>query len=157
MLAWGTAISAAASYFADLDNKSYLEVTYKQQHVEGYGMFQFWYANWSNKIKIYVDGKEFDSDFTPGDYYNTPDGTEHVTQFAFDAATFTQIQKLDVLFQGNGIVVTKVELKAPETSGIHDATIKREAGDAIYNLQGQRISKPRKGLYIQNGKKLMAQ
>ena len=46
----------------------------------------------------------------------------------------------------------------PKTSGIRNVQLnKREASDAIYNLQGQRIAKPRKGLYIQNGKKLMAQ
>ena len=47
---------------------------------------------------------------------------------------------------------------SPKTSGIRNVQLnKREASDAIYNLHGQRISKPRKGLYIQNGKKLMAQ
>nr|ACA61132.1 cellulase [uncultured microorganism] len=47
---------------------------------------------------------------------------------------------------------------SPKTSGIRNVQLnKREASDAIYNLQGQRIAKPRKGLYIQNGKKLMAQ
>ena len=45
----------------------------------------------------------------------------------------------------------------PITSGIRDIQLnKRAADDAIYNLQGQRIAKPRKGLYIQNGKKLIA-
>ena len=45
----------------------------------------------------------------------------------------------------------------PITSGIRDIQLnKRAADDAIYNLQGQRITKPRKGLYIQNGKKLIA-
>ena len=46
----------------------------------------------------------------------------------------------------------------PKTSGIRNVQLNnRETSDAIYNLQGQRIAKPRKGLYIQNGKKLIAQ
>lgn len=152
-LAWGTAINVPAINFASLDNKSYLEVTYKQKHVDDYGMFQFWYGDWSSKIKIYVDGKEFDSDFNPADYYQTADGSEHVTQFSFDATTFTKIQKLGVLFQGNGIVVSKVELKTPSSSGINNAIINQNSDSIIYNLQGQRVNKPTKGIYIQNGKK----
>ena len=45
----------------------------------------------------------------------------------------------------------------PKTSGIHSVQInKANADDVIYNLQGQRIAKPQKGIYIQNGKKLIA-
>ena len=52
-----------------------------------------------------------------------------------------------------------VEAKStPKPTGIHAIKyVKSEDDGAIYNLQGQRISKPRKGLYIQNGKKLIAQ
>ena len=45
----------------------------------------------------------------------------------------------------------------PKTSGIHSVQVnKANADDVIYNLQGQRITKPQKGIYIQNGKKLIA-
>ena len=155
MLAWGTAITVAASNFTNMEDNAVVEVSYKQKHVEDYGMFQFWYADWSSKIKIYVDGKEFDSDFNPGDYYNTEDGTEHVTQFTFDTSTFTNIKKKGILFQGNGIVVTKVELKKSGSSGINDAIINQNSDGVIYNLRGQRITSPFKGIYIQNGKKFI--
>ena len=42
----------------------------------------------------------------------------------------------------------------PKPTGIHAIQyLKTEADGAIYNLQGQRILNPRKGIYIQNGKK----
>ena len=42
----------------------------------------------------------------------------------------------------------------PKPTGIHAIQyLKTEADGAIYNLQGQRVQNPRKGIYIQNGKK----
>lgn len=42
----------------------------------------------------------------------------------------------------------------PKPTGIHAVQlIKTEADGAIYNLQGQRVQNPQKGIYIQNGKK----
>jgi len=42
-------------------------------------------------------------------------------------------------------------------SGIAAAAVGVRQSSAIYNLAGQRLSKPAKGLYIQNGKKYIAQ
>ena len=45
----------------------------------------------------------------------------------------------------------------PKTTAIQSIQINEsDADDAIYNLQGQRIAKPHKGIYIQNGKKFIA-
>jgi hypothetical protein len=41
-------------------------------------------------------------------------------------------------------------------SGIHDIHYTPTADDRIYNLQGQQIAKPQRGVYIQNGKKHIA-
>ena len=44
----------------------------------------------------------------------------------------------------------------PKPTGIHAIQyVKADRNDAIYNLQGQRIKKPQKGVYIQNGKKFV--
>ena len=105
-----------------------------------------------------MDGTAFDgADFGPSSAYGIKSGDTKTSVLTFNDAAFELVSKNDLIIQGHGVVMTKVVVKAPETSGIHNATIKREASDAIYNLQGQRIAKPRKGLYIQNGKKLMAQ
>ena len=45
----------------------------------------------------------------------------------------------------------------PKTTAIQSIQINEsDADDAIYNLQGQRIAKPYKGIYIQNGRKFIA-
>ena len=51
----------------------------------------------------------------------------------------------------------KSEYTKKEDTGIHNTkTNLTEVDDAIYNLQGQRITSPRKGIYIQNGKKYIS-
>lgn len=43
--------------------------------------------------------------------------------------------------------------EATPTAGIQSIKLKPQHDDRLFNLQGQRISLPKKGLYIQNGKK----
>ena len=63
-------------------------------------------------------------------------------------------KKLKVMFSTHGVKVTKVVLTKTPSTGI--ATIvsdTKEAPGDIYNLAGQRVTAPSKGIYIQNGKK----
>ena len=160
-LEWGQAINFPANYFADLDNSTFVEVTYQQKYDQftgdnAYGMFQFWYNDWSEQINFEVDGKTYAHDFAPADHYGTGSGTEHITDFYFDTATFNKFKSKGMLFQGHGILVKKAILTKTPTADIK--SISKEDGskhDSIYNLQGQRITKPSKGIYIKNGKKYL--
>ena len=42
-----------------------------------------------------------------------------------------------------------------ETTGISNIQVANNAADGIYNLSGQRVAQPKKGLYIVNGKKVI--
>jgi hypothetical protein len=53
----------------------------------------------------------------------------------------TPKDRLDIVFDGEATAINGVATKAAENNG------------AIYNLQGVRVNKAQKGLYIQNGKK----
>ena len=46
-----------------------------------------------------------------------------------------------------------VTTESSPITGIHPILTKTPADHAIYNLQGQRVTNPQKGIYIQNGKK----
>jgi hypothetical protein len=159
MLEWGTCLEFAGAIFANLDNSAKLEITYQQKYDQfsgddAYGMFQFWSGGWGSKIDVIVDGKTYkDGDFNPASVYETPDGTEHTTQFSFSPTIFNTIKAKGVLFQGHGILVKKVVLVTGET-GIGKVLFDA-AGDNgfYYNLNGQRVSTPKKGIYIKNGKK----
>jgi hypothetical protein len=46
-----------------------------------------------------------------------------------------------------------VTTESSPITGIHPILTRTPADHAIYNLQGQRVTNPQKGIYIQNGKK----
>ena len=46
------------------------------------------------------------------------------------------------------------EIKEMETSGIENTSIETQRDDAVYNLSGQRLEKPQKGINIIKGKKI---
>ena len=160
MLEWGLAIQMSADLFTNLDNTATVDITYVQQYDQfekkddQYGMMQFWYNDWSEKINIIAEGETYNSDFVPADVYGTGSGTEHTTTFSFDENTFHNFKKKGMLFQGHGILVKKVVLKT--NTGISATVFNAGYQDAaIYNLSGQRVSNPQKGIYIQNGKKII--
>lgn len=156
-LEWGDAIQFPASLFSDLDNTSTLEVTYTEQFDQFSGdeansYLQFWYSDWSSMINFTADGEAISETLEVNKFYNSVSGTEHTTVFAFDADTFQKFKSKGMLFQGHGILLKKAVLKAG-TTGIK-APKAIAADDApIYNLAGQRVTKPAKGIYIKNGKK----
>lgn len=47
------------------------------------------------------------------------------------------------------------ETEAAETTGISDYTVPSTEDDNFYNLQGVRVVRPQKGIYIKNGKKMI--
>lgn len=158
-LEWGDAIQFPASLFSDLDNTSILEVTYTEQFDQFSGdeansYLQFWYSDWSSMINFTADGEAISETLEVNKFYNSVSGTEHTTVFAFDADTFQKFKSKGMLFQGHGILLKKAVLKAG-TTGIK-APKAIAADDApIYNLAGQRVTKPAKGIYIKNGKKFI--
>jgi len=42
-----------------------------------------------------------------------------------------------------------------EVTGIEGITVQKAASDKLYNLNGQRVNKAQKGLYIREGKKIL--
>ncbi len=49
-----------------------------------------------------------------------------------------------------------IEAMAATVSGIHSVIAPSHADDTIYNLQGQRVARPQKGIYLRNGKKFIS-
>jgi hypothetical protein len=57
--------------------------------------------------------------------------------------------------KSRGLVLNFEEEGTPTGVGHTEITESTEMADAIYDLQGRRIEKPKKGLYIVNGRKVM--
>jgi len=138
-LEWGDAINFPANLFTDLSNKSTVEVTYTEKFDQFSGdeansYLQFWYNDWTSMINFTADGQEISETLEVNKFYNSTSGTDHTTVFSFDAETFNNFKKKGMLFQGHGVLVKKVVLKAaakdPDESGSGGETVFWE-GDAV--------------------------
>ena len=167
-LEWSTndgRISINGNVFKEKDYQHYLQLTYTQNyaHYTGddvYDDIQLQYGDWSAKPVFNVGDTQFGgkgSDLQPFTYYGTPSGTDHVTDLSFGEDVYKTICNKGLIVFGHGIIMKKIELvKTPSASGISDVQTYRDIRiGAVYNLQGQRVQNPRKGLYIQNGKKYL--
>ena len=167
-LEWSTndgRISINGNVFKEKDYQHYLQLTYTQNyaHYTGddvYDDIQLQYGDWSAKPVFNVGDTQFGgkgSDLPPFTYYGTPSGTDHVTDLSFGEDVYKTICNKGLIVFGHGIIMKKIELvKTPSASGISDVQTYRDIRiGAVYDLQGQRVQNPRKGLYIQNGKKYL--
>jgi hypothetical protein len=75
------------------------------------------------------------------------------------AAKLAEVDRLMVQCNkedGDPFNFTAIVLVKKETTGINTLNVEREMlNGEVYNLAGQRVHNPRKGLYIVNGKKVM--
>ena len=66
------------------------------------------------------------------------------------------LQLPTLVFAGTRSVDVVYEDEIDDKTGIHSATtISDQEPGIYYNLQGQRVNNPKKGLYIKNGKKVV--
>ena len=158
-LEWTSYISIEGSIFSNRDYKHYLQLTYQQNFAglgegEEYDDIQLQYGDWSAKPVFKVGDTNCDGDIVPSTIYGTGSGTEHITPISFGMSAYSTICNKGLIVFGHGVLLKKIELvKNPNTSGITQTISIDEIEHPFYNLQGQRISNPRKGIYIRNGKK----
>ncbi len=57
--------------------------------------------------------------------------------------------------QRSRIVLNQILAKVPEPSGIHQIEVACLQDDKYYNLQGQEVKNPTRGIYIRNGRKVV--
>ena len=155
-LEWGQGVTVQASMLKEVGKSVEVELTYKLDFTD-YDDMQFMYNNgeWKKITSgLSMDGTPFEgSDFSASGAYGIKTGDTKNSVLTFNDSAFNLVSKYDLIIQGHGVVITKVVVKAPETSGINNTTLYQDTNGAIYNLQGQRVNKPTKGIYIQNGKK----
>ncbi|MBQ6379166.1 MAG: glycoside hydrolase family 5 protein [Prevotella sp.] len=139
-LEWGQAINFPATLFTNLSNTSTVEVTYTEKFDQFSGdeansYLQFWYNDWSSMINFTADGQDVSETLEVNKFYNSTSGTEHTTVFAFDKETFNNFKKKGMLFQGHGVLLTKVVLKAgekdPDEGGDGDSKVIWEGDEML--------------------------
>jgi len=146
-LNWGDGITIGGSSFQMAGEGAQVLLTYKQ--TGGSDDIQFFYGDWSDKPKFKVDGKSYSGDFIPHSHYNTSTGSEHTTAFSFDSNTYNILTQKGLVVHGTQITLYKAELV--NTTDIENVVVSDE-NSPIYNLAGQRVTNPSRGIYIRNGK-----
>ena len=160
-LEWGEGVFVSSSMLTDVGEDVEVELTYKLDFTD-YDDIQFMYNNggWQ-KIPsgLSMDGKAFDgADFSASSVYGIQSGDTKTSVLTFDASAYGYVSKYEMVIQGHGVIMKKVTVKAPSgTSAIPLIKADHPDNTIIYNLNGQRVETPRKGIYIQNGKKYIAQ
>jgi hypothetical protein len=157
-LEWGVGITVPASMLKEVGKQVEVELSYKLDFTD-YDDIQFMYnkGGWQ-KIPsgLSMDGQAFDgADFGPSGAYGISSGDSKTSVLAFDDSAFELVASNDLIIQGHGVIMTKVVVQSPGTSGISNAIIDKNSDNAIFNLAGQRVANPTKGIYIQNGKKIV--
>lgn len=152
-LNWGAGITIPASMINSIGPDVQLELEYKQ--LNSSDIMQFYLADWSEKITFSIGTRSYSEQFSPHSLYGYGTATR-TTIITLPHATFAKAAQKGILIHGIGISIAKATLINPNATAIHSITEYPSTDNTIYNLNGQRISKPSHGLYIQGGKKYLA-
>ena len=129
---------------------------------------KLFYTIWiqsGNGVEPYVFSPDmywgFDGDTTElpwSQYYSSWDNA-HSIYFYDDAAVFegwAQVGVQSIYYGGDEVRKSAISwIETPFYTGIENISTEQTAGKAIYNISGQRITAPAKGLNIINGQKVM--
>ena len=158
MLDWGDGLQLPipGERFENYGKEVQLVLSYTMDFSD-YDDMQLFYGDWdqNNKVVFTVDDKEYSRDFSPSSHYGIGTGNALTTAMSFKEDVYNLILQKGIVLQGHGMRLTKVELGKPASTAIQSVRNVANHDGVIYNLSGQRVLSPRKGIYIQNGKKFV--
>ena len=154
VLGWGDGVKIDAAKFSMIGPSAQLVLTYQQTKDSGDDI-QFFLGDWSAKVPSMVDGNSFDGDFGPSGFYDSGAGSTHTTTFAFSESNGQMLASKGLIIHGDGITLKKAVLKNPSASAVQPLRADAGTPSPVYNLSGQRVTVPRKGVYIVNGCKVV--
>jgi hypothetical protein len=114
---------------------------------------QFNDGSWTHLTSFIINGIEKKSaDYNP----NGTVGTEYNITVTFNQSVFNTLCQKGMIIQGSNVTIKKAVLEGTAIVGITPLVIDRPVDNNYYNLWGQRVTNPQKGIYIHNGKKYIA-
>ena len=146
------------TFLADAGKNVEVKITYKLDFTD-YDDIQFMYnKNGWTKITdgLAIDGVAFSgADFSPSSFYSIGTGETKTSTLTFDESAYKLVSQNEFVIQGHGVIVNKITVSAPGTSSIRPTIVNSKKTATIYNLQGQRVDNPKKGIFIKAGKKVV--
>lgn len=151
-IGWGDGITIEKGKFASFNNTVTMVLYYQQIPSVGSQEIQTFYGDWSSTFGFTVDNVKFSGDFKPSSFYGTTDAY-HITPFTLDSTVLSNIKKKGVILHGVGVTLKKVVLIDKPSTGIENATTVKETNKAVYDLNGRKVTSPKKNnVYIIGGK-----
>lgn len=151
-IGWGDGITIEKGKFASFNNTVTMVLYYQQIPSVGLQNIQTFYGDWSSTFGFTVDNVKFPGDFKPSSFYGTTDAY-HITPFTLDSTVLSNIKKKGVILHGVGVTLKKVVLIDKPSTGIENATTDKETNKAVYDLNGRKVTSPKKNnVYIIGGK-----
>ena len=149
-LGWGNGINIGNSAFGAFDHTMQLILHYKMVITDDKFSpdIQLYYGNWGEMPSFIIDGKTYNGDYSPGGNV----GDEYITTITFDETTYTKLTQLGLVIHGVNFTITKIVLQG-NSSNITPIITTHPTDQRIYNLNGQQVRNPQRGIYIKNGKK----
>ena len=156
MLDWGDGLQLTifAEDFAAIGKGVKLCLYYTLDFTD-YNMIQLFYGDWSANPSFIINGQEINKEFRPSDLYGLKNGEDGVSELTFNDDVLNIIFEKGIAVQGHGIRLKKVVLTGAGSTGIQNIIVTDDPNAPIYNLAGQRVTNPTKGIYIKNGKKFI--
>lgn len=123
---------------------------------ENYGHeFNFSNRTTTNGVLTGVYNTELPYSYVPADSYVLQNGADGLGFYKVDAANTIKITSFRAYLTVPTSARSLKIVYGDETTGISTTKTESTKNNEIYNLNGQRVSKAQKGLYIVNGKKVV--
>ena len=117
-------------------------------------MIQFFYGDWSTNPSFIINGATYSKEYVPSEVHAVGNGESCTSTITFEEQVYNTLAQKGIAIQGHGIRLNKV-LLSNATSGIHDITLSPQSANQHFSIDGRRVVKPSKGIYIQNGHKVV--
>lgn len=151
----GLQLTVPAENFAAHGKNVYMTLMYKLDYTD-YNMIQLFYGDWSANPSFILDaGKTYEKEFVPSDVYGIANGDVGVSIVSFSEDVLNIILEKGIVMQGHGLHLLEVVLTGTNETAIRSIDKTKNHEGTIYNLAGQRVAHPTKGIYIRNGKKFV--
>jgi hypothetical protein len=159
MLNWGDGLQLTipAEEFAKFGKDVILGLSYTiaMDGDSDYNMIQLFYGDWKSNPSFIIEGKEYEKEYTPSTVHGLNNGDDGTSELTFSEAVYNEISEKGIALQGHGIRLKKVTLGKSGGTGIQSVVKATIDDGVIYNLAGQRVTNPTKGIYIKNGRKFI--
>ena len=152
---WGNGLQLTipASEFLTYGKDIMISLVYTLDFTD-YNMIQLFYGDWSTNPDFFVNGQSITKEYIPSDIHGLSNGDTGVSVLTFPESVYNVASQKGIVLQGHGLKLNKVLLTNP--AGIHSSVVvSPDVKSQFFNLSGQPVSNPQKGVFIRNGKKII--